>query len=58
MLVDNTVVIVVLQMVPAALHWVCQNRSVAQMLAATVLLVAYAVTLSPMVSAQQWANQM
>jgi hypothetical protein len=56
--VDNTVVIVVLQMVPAALHWVCQNRSVAQMLAATVLLVAYAVTLSPMVSAQQWANQM
>jgi len=39
-----------LQVAPAVLRGICQNRTVAQMLAAAVLLITFTVTVSPMVS--------
>ncbi|KDR18711.1 Adenylate cyclase type 5, partial [Zootermopsis nevadensis] len=46
----NLVVLAESSKVRQILRGICRNRAVAQMLAATVLLVTYAITLSPMVS--------
>ncbi|XP_023704779.1 adenylate cyclase type 5 isoform X2 [Cryptotermes secundus] len=51
-LINMVVLVENSRIVPAALHWMCQNRAMAQMLAAAVLLVAYAVTLSPLFALQ------